>query len=435
VAALTPENVQFALLSFEGPDRYAAAGGLAVRVRELSQALAAAGFTTHLFFVGDPHRPGVETSNGVHLHRWAQGLSAWAPAGVYDDEERKIEDMCRWLPDHLADLVAAGAARGLTTVLLAEEWQTMWPLSCVHDALVARGLRHRALLAWNANNKFGFERIDWSRLRHVAEILTISRHMKHLLWRHGVNPLVVPNGIPTRWLDVQPPAAVAALRQAFPQEVLIAKVGRWDPDKRWQMAIETLARLREQGRHAVLVARGWKGSEAAARHYTELRSHAISQRLSWGTVDSVRPGRAGLVETMEKVGPEAPDILELTFPLPDEQLRLLYGAADAVLANSGFEPFGLVGLEVMASRGIAITGSTGEDFMVSFHNGFALDSDNPDEIVHVLDWLQERPERPVAMRKAARETAKLHTWPHVVERLLFALQFAVIGQGVEAGPE
>jgi len=32
----------------------------------------------------------------------------------------------------------------------------------------------------------------------------------------------------------------------------------------------------------------------------------------------------------------------------------LYAAADAVLANSGKEPFGLVGLEVMAAGGIAI---------------------------------------------------------------------------------
>jgi hypothetical protein len=82
-------RVQFHLLSFEGPDGYARAGGIASRVTGLSYALAEAGFETHLWFVGDPDLPGHETHDQLHLHRWCQWISHYHPAGVYDGEEAK----------------------------------------------------------------------------------------------------------------------------------------------------------------------------------------------------------------------------------------------------------------------------------------------------------------------------------------------------------
>ena len=50
----------FHILSFEGPDAYARAGGLASRINGLTEALAEFGFDTHLWFVGDPILPGDE---------------------------------------------------------------------------------------------------------------------------------------------------------------------------------------------------------------------------------------------------------------------------------------------------------------------------------------------------------------------------------------
>jgi hypothetical protein len=50
--------MQFHVLSFEGPDAYARAGGIATRISGLTQALAALGYETHLWFVGDPHFSG-----------------------------------------------------------------------------------------------------------------------------------------------------------------------------------------------------------------------------------------------------------------------------------------------------------------------------------------------------------------------------------------
>ena len=77
---LTPETLQFVLLSFEGPDQYATAGGLGVRMKELALELARSGFTTHLIFVGDPDLPGREPlGERLTLHRWCQWLSAGVP--------------------------------------------------------------------------------------------------------------------------------------------------------------------------------------------------------------------------------------------------------------------------------------------------------------------------------------------------------------------
>ena len=53
--------MQFHILSFEGPDEYARAGGIASRVTGSLQALADADYETHLWFVGDPAQSGHES--------------------------------------------------------------------------------------------------------------------------------------------------------------------------------------------------------------------------------------------------------------------------------------------------------------------------------------------------------------------------------------
>ncbi|HYN33058.1 MAG TPA: hypothetical protein VES40_10580, partial [Ilumatobacteraceae bacterium] len=114
-------------LSFEGPDGYSSAGGLGVRVTGLANALAT-GVATDLYFVGDPDLPAVEQRYNVTLRRWCQHISRRARAGVYDAEEDKIADLCAWWPAHVADRVHADAAAGIHTIVLAEDWHTVWPL-------------------------------------------------------------------------------------------------------------------------------------------------------------------------------------------------------------------------------------------------------------------------------------------------------------------
>jgi hypothetical protein len=71
---------------------------------------------------------------------------------------------------------------------------------------------------------------------------------------------------------------------------------------------------------------------------------------------------------------------------------------------------------------VVITGSSGEDYLVPYRNGFSLDTDSPDEVLQVLDWLHGNRTREKAMRAAAIETASRYCWDEVVDRLTLALE-------------
>ena len=75
----------------------------------------------------------------------------------------------------------------------------------------------------------------------------------------------------------------------------------------------------------------------------------------------------------------AADVLNLRFRLTDSHKRLLFGASDAVVANSVMEPFGLVGLEAMAAGGVAVVGTTGEDY-ANQENALRLSSGTAEEL-------------------------------------------------------
>ena len=81
------------------------------------------------------------------------------------------------------------------------------------------------------------------------------------------------------------------------------------------------------------------------------------------------------------------------------------------------------GLEVMAARGIAFTGSTGEDYAVSFENAVALETEDPDEIVGYLNHLQQHPEEREKIRAEAYRTASEFVWEEVVDNLIGKLGY------------
>jgi hypothetical protein len=177
---------QFHLLSFEGPDLYARAGGVATRVVGLAEALASRGFDTHLWFVGDPSAPGVERRDRLTLHRWCQWISRYAPLGVCEKEEDKEREYAASLPPFLMrELLVPHLIRGGEAVILAEEWQTAHAVIHLDWLLRRAGLRERAMLVWTANNLFGFDRIDWPRLSAASHLATVSRYMRgcmHSAW-------------------------------------------------------------------------------------------------------------------------------------------------------------------------------------------------------------------------------------------------------------
>jgi glycosyltransferase involved in cell wall biosynthesis len=420
-AAVNAAALHVIHLSFEGPDPYSRAGGLAVRVSTLDEAIAATGVPVDLYFVGDPSAAAIEHRRGVTLHRWCQSISAGAAGGVYEAEEDKIAELCTWWPRHVAERIMAHQELGVHTVVLAEDWHTAWPVIGLHDELVRRGSRCAATVAWTANNRFGFDRIDFPRLAAAATIVTISKAMKHLMWQHGVNPLVVPNGIPDDALQRVDASTRRVWRECTAGVTTLAKVGRWDPDKQWHAALRTVAELRNRGERAVLLARGWNGDPAASAHHAELRAHAAHLQLPWSRCHQPAADGSSLARMVARWMPAGSGVIELTEPIAGPMLRSFYSAATMVLANSGFEPFGLVGIEAMAAGGTVVTGSTGEDYVQPFVNGFAADTGDPTEVVRFLSWLRQCPDRAAQMSAAARATAERYRWACAVERLWLAL--------------
>lgn len=420
-----PSNTTFALLSFEGPDVYSQAGGLGVRARELSRALAELGFETHLYFVGDPDRPSEERFLGGRLihHRWSQWLSAQYRRGVYEGEDDKIRDWNQSLPYNLVEhMVAPAVAAGRHVIVMGEEWHTATSMNLISDQLYYRGLRDRVVMLWNANNVFSFHRINWGALGFAATITTVSRYMKHLMWDQGVNAIVIPNGIPKAAIKDPPAAGVRALREAAGGRPFCFKIGRFDPDKRWLMAMSAVAILKRQGNRVRLVIRG--GKEA---HGGEVLAYASHQGLN--VVDVHSPDHpVGLAQILGETSDA--DVINLTTFVADELVADLFAATDAVLANSGHEPFGLVGLEVMAAGGLAITGSTGEDYAEPYRNALVLETDNSMELVGMLRLCVREPQLATQIRRRGRDTAAQYTWDHVIEQLLYRTELAAALQAV-----
>lgn len=410
-------DVTFVILSFEGPDPYCHAGGLGTRVSELSKALASMGFETHLFFIGDPHLPGHESTmdESLQLHRWCQWISRHHPEGVYDGEEGKVSDWGRSLPPWLeTELLEPRISSGGSVVILAEEWQTAGSILALHEMVLRRGWQNHLRLLWNANNTYSFHRIDWRRLGEAATIATVSRYMKHAMWRLGVDALVIPNGVPDRWLQPPDREACRSLSQLFRRRLALVKVARWDPDKRWHMAIDAVAQAKRLGLRPLFLARG-----GVEDHQHEVLAGAARQGLGlahtcWtgqdvgALVDAVRPAVSA-------------DMIVLQGYLSEAQRRALFHTADAVLANSGLEPFGLVGLETMAVGGVAFVGSTGEEYATSGHDAISLQTSDPREIVHYLASLRRSPEAELRLRRAARRSAARYTWQSVIRRVLIPI--------------
>lgn len=417
--AITTENTVFVIVSFEGRDPYSLAGGLGVRVANLSETLADIGFPVHVFFIGDPKLPGEEVCQDgkLVLHRWCQWISQYHPKGVYDGEEDKLNDFNRSLPDYLVEHVAAPAiSQGKLVAILGEEWHTTEAMCRISDLLHQRGLRDKAILFWNANNTMSFNRIDWDRLNFTTRLTTVSRYMKHIMWGMGLNPLVIPNGIPRRLLEAVEGEKVQRLRQCLSIDggTVLAKVARWDPDKRWHMAVESVARLKQRGLRAVLLARG--GLEP---HGLEVLGRAKALGL---TVSEARTSDNSLDSYFDALQNSCQaDVIDIKFHLPQDFLRIIYRASDAVLANSGHEPFGIVGLETMAAGGIAFTGSTGEDYAIPYHNAFVMETSDPREIEGYLMYLRECPDEGARIRSEARRTAAYFTWEAAVENLISKL--------------
>jgi glycosyltransferase involved in cell wall biosynthesis len=399
-----------AVLAFEGPDRYASIGGLGTRVTQLAHALGEAGCVVDLVFVGDPAAAAVETTGNVTLRRWSQWISANYPRNAYDGESVKIADWESSLPAFIVDsIVAPTAAADERTLVICEEWQTAGVAVAIDRLARLRGLRGAFTLIWNANNTYGWEHIDFPALRAAAAITAVSKYMKFELAQAGVPSLVIPNGIDNKLLGGADPKLLAEMKQALAGRPTLVKVGRFDPDKNWMQAIDALADLHDDGINARLIVRGGRepyGDLVFARaHERGLNVERLTYEGSNGhkVIDGI-----ALAD-----GP----IVHLRAFLDDATLYALYAAADAVLANSGKEPFGLVGLEVMAAGGIAVCGATGEEYAEPFVNAIVCDTSDGRELATYLRALLANPAVGAEMRRAGAETVERYTWDHALAAL------------------
>jgi glycosyltransferase involved in cell wall biosynthesis len=392
-------------------------GGLGTRVTEMSAALAAAGVRTTLVFVGDPERTPVElVAPNLEYRRWCQWISRYHPGNVYDGEYGKSNDFRASVPPFvLESIVRPAAQRDESVLVVSEDWQTA-PAAIELDRLLrTAGLRDRVILTWNANNTYGFDSIDWRSLRQATVITTVSRYMKFELRARGVEALVIPNGIPERLVGGPPPELVQAVAEALTARPLYVKVGRYDEDKRWMQAVDAFAGVRRRHPRAMLVIRGGRepyGESvfAGARALgLEVEDVVVRSRDPQAMLDALRAASGAIVNIR-------------TF-VPEELLFALYHVADAVLANSGKEPFGLVGLEVMAAGGLAVTGSTGEDYAQPFENAVVCDTSDGRELAAYLEALLADPSLARSVRSAGEAVAERYTWPIVLDILARKLSF------------
>jgi glycosyltransferase involved in cell wall biosynthesis len=398
------------LAAFEGPDRYSFVGGLATRMIDIAEALVERGHRVRHIFVGDPKLPAYEerAEGQLTYERWGQWISAYHPKDVYDGEDGKWRDFSRTVPPHLADVVRASAGLGRRSVLLFEDWQTADAAIATAAMLRARGFRDVVAVFWNANNTYGFGAIDFRLLRRAASITTVSRFMRAEMAALDIDAAVLPNGIAERWLKVLPPTDARTLRLAFGDRPTFVKVARFDPDKRWLWAIDAIAAMRDAGAGPRLLMRGSRAAYADIVG-ERIRAQGLGlQRIGLGAESTTK-------DLAEAVASTSAEICFLDYFIPERTLRAMYQAADGVLANSEKEPFGLVGLEVMASGGVAYVGRTGEDYAVPFGNAVVMQSEDPRELLTTHRSLEARPEIVRAIRADGRATAKRFAWHRVLD--------------------
>jgi glycosyltransferase involved in cell wall biosynthesis len=392
----------------------------------LSETLARFDFDTHAWFIGDPDLPGHETRGRLNLHRWCQWISRYHPRGVYDGGDGKQADYAASLPPFLFREIVTALRKEPTRrfVILAEEWQTADAVLHLDWLLRGAGVRERVRILWNANNVFGFERIDWRRLRAAATITTVSRYMRHLMWQQHVDAFVLPNGLSAEAYDRPAACATRELRGRLQGRAALTKVARWDPDKRWLLAVDTVAALKHRGHRPVLIARG--GQEP---HASDVFARAAELGLRISDRRQRDNSAGAMVEALSDLNDV--DLINLQTPLSPAACRVLYRSADAVLANSGHEPFGLVGLETMAVGGLACVGGTGEDYAQAGWNALVLQENQPDEFIRSYARLASNPGEAAALRRRGMAGARQFAWDEVVRRNLLPLLDIVAGGRVQ----
>jgi glycosyltransferase involved in cell wall biosynthesis len=174
-------------------------------------------------------------------------------------------------------------------------------------------------------------------------------------------------------------------------------------------AVDALADLHEAGIDARLIVRG-RHNEYTDQVFARARERGLEiERLAYEGYDGQK--------VIDGIALTERPIVHLRSFLDEPTLSALYAAADAVLANSGREPFGSVGLEVIAAGGIAVCGATGEEYAEPFVNAIVCDTADGRELATYLRALFANPQAAADMRRAGTETARRYTWANALAAL------------------
>ena len=382
--------MQFQLLSFRGSSR----------MQEMARGLVEAGQETHFWCAGDSSLPSFR-AGGEYFHRWRQRVPH---AG-----ERAFSALL--VPYLIAKYVRPRLARGLVTAVLAEEKHGVATVFQLDWLLRRAGLRERVAIFWHTSSAFGFDRVDAERLASAATITTVSRCMRRQLQGLGVDSVVIPNGLGTESYTPVPARQVYELAGRVTGRVLLVKLADWVRRERWLQALAIVAELRRLGRDPLLIAQG--GNDTGRR---QVLAYAYARGLRVGVWDPGQTGAAGLVELVSRA--RQLDLLVLDSALDPGARRLLFRGAHAVLADGAHEPFGQVGLEAMAARGLVYSAGSSEEYVVSKRNALVLRTGDAAEFLRLFAWMSKERTRAAAIRRAAQRTSLDYAWPEIVARTL-----------------
>ena len=367
------------------------AGGMSVYVRNLAQALGRQGVQVDIFTrrhnAEDPQVSDLD--DGVRLVH----VDAGPPASVEGS-------LLRYVPEFVEGARVFVAADGAA-------------YDCVHSHYWLSGLAGLELaLAWGARHAATFHTLAEVKLladpsgeepperspaerRIVAEsdaIVVSDRHERELLMRHYAARRdavsVLPGGVDAetfRPLD----RAEAKRRLGLEGVRVLLCVGRFDPLKRYDLAVSAAALLRERHEVKVVLVGGDLDRDPEAR-----RLSALAESL--GVAGNVR----------------------FDGTVPHDDLPWHYSAADVLLAPSWYESFGLVALEAMACGTPVVAARTGglASLVRDGETGYLVPLHTPEcyadriEVLLANDALRE------AMGRAGRQRAEGMSWDAVGQR-------------------
>ncbi len=375
-------------------------GGLNVYVLEVARRLAARG---HLVDVltrrTNPDEPDiVAVADGLRVVHLQAGPADAVPKGD--------------LPSHLCSFSMQALARGGDYDLLhshywlsgwvARRLSRRWGIPFAHTFHTLGVMKNQALAPGDLPEPplrlVAEQRIADDADRVLALTCGEGRLLHHRLGMSGTRITVVPPGVDVDRFTPDPsdepplgPRVMAALA-AIGSAPLVLFVGRLQPLKGPDVAVRTLAALRETVPDVqLLVVGGASGAEAGRIEPAELAAEAAA--LGIGDAVHVVPAR------------------------PQQELAVLYRRADVVHVPSRTETFGLVALEAQASGTPVVASAVDGLHAVVQDGGTLVEGHDPaDHAAAIAHWLTD-PDAAAAAARAGRDQALAHSWDATVDRL------------------